>query len=334
MEKLLAIKLRRLGDTVLWTSALRGLAKAYPDARLDVVVPRVYRELLIGEPYINKVYGVSPHVVDRLAVASRLRLLGYDRVLVFHSSPSSEFFGRMIGGARASAHSHEIGKTDFVVKPATERDCDTVRLAGLKLEGQAPEPALTFTDVELAAGKAWVQSSGLKPPILGVGLGASRPTKQWPLDRMAEIVRDWSARTSGSALIVCSSAEARAAKEFWKLLRHTPFLPLIDAPVRELAVRIAQVAAFVGNDSGPRHLAAAVGVRTVTLFGPEDPLEWHPYDRSKHPICFVGELECRKSAAPGMPPWCGIETCIEQKHRCMSDLSIEQVQKQLQQVMA
>lgn len=333
MERLLAIKLRRLGDTVLWTSALQGLARAYPQTRLDVVVPRVYRDLLEAEPYLNKVYGVSAHVVDRLAVASRLRLLNYDRVLVFHSSSSSEFFGKLIGGSRCVAHSHEIGKTDFIVKPATVRDLDTVRLAGLKGDEPIQVPGLTLTDGEREVGRGWMRASGLKAPVLGVGLGASRPTKQWNLERMAEVVKSWALRTGGSALVVCSSEEARRAKDFWKLLKHTVFLPLIDFPVRDLMARLACVSAFVGNDSGPRHLAAALGVRTVTVFGPEDPLEWHPYDRKRHPICYVSGLACRTSASPGLPPWCGIETCQEQKHRCMEEITSEQVYRQLEQVL-
>lgn len=333
MEKWLAIKLRRLGDTVLWTSALQSIARDYPSIRLDVVAPRALRDLLVEEPYLNRVFGVSAHVADRLAVASWLRWAGYSRVLVFHASSSSTFFGTLIGGSRSFAHSHEIGRTDFSVKPATERDRDTLLLAGLKSNFPLPEPKVSLRPEEIREAETWIRSKGLRQPLLGVGLGASRATKQWSFTRMAEVIREWSKRTGGSAIVICNAREARDAKAFWPLIQGVPYLPLVDAPLRPLAARLSLLRAFVGNDSGPRHLAAAVGVRTVTLFGPEDPHEWHPYDRATHPLCYVPDLQCRKSAAEGLPPWCGLETCKAEKHRCMEGISAREVWEKVERVL-
>ena len=60
-------------------------------------------------------------------------------------------------------------------------------------------------------------------------------------------------------------------------------------------------------DSGPRHLAAAVGTPTLTLFGPEEPFRWHPYSLERHPI-VLREVPCRP---------CGLSVCVEKKHECM-----------------
>jgi len=81
---------------------------------------------------------------------------------------------------------------------------------------------------------------------------------------------------------------------------------------------LSQLAVFAGNDSGPRHLAVAVGTPTVTLFGPEHPFEWHPYPEDRHPRFFVDNLPCRRDAMPGMPAWCGLHDCVAEAHKCMT----------------
>ena len=104
------------------------------------------------------------------------------------------------------------------------------------------------------------------------------------------------------------------------------------ASVRALAAELSLLSVFLGNDSGPRHVALAVGTPTVTLFGPEHPFEWHPYPEEKHPIFFIDQLACRKDGAPGMPAWCGIEVCVEQKHQCMTSIGVNSVVQALQRV--
>jgi ADP-heptose:LPS heptosyltransferase len=69
----------------------------------------------------------------------------------------------------------------------------------------------------------------------------------------------------------------------------------------------------------------ALGVKTITLFGPENPFEWHPYAKDEHPIAYVENLPCRKSLAPGLPEWCAIRECVSEKHRCMREIAVEDV---------
>src|SRR5690606_35295202 len=61
----------------------------------------------------------------------------------------------------------------------------------------------------------------------------------------------------------------------------------VQLPLRLLASMLKASTLYLGNDSGPKHLAVAVGTPTITLFGPEDPFEWHPYPRESHPIHYI-----------------------------------------------
>src|SRR5205814_697880 len=87
--------------------------------------------------------------------------------------------------------------------------------------------------------------------------------------------------------------------------------------LRELAAILSEADVFLGNDSGPKHLAVAVGTPTVTLFGPEHPFEWHPYPKERHPYFFMEGLACRKDGQAGMPPWCAVQECVIEEHKCM-----------------
>jgi heptosyltransferase-2 len=115
-------------------------------------------------------------------------------------------------------------------------------------------------------------------------------------------------------------------------LRCAPPASLASPDIRRLAATLSEGAVYAGNDSGPRHLAVAVGTPTVTIFGPEDPLEWHPYPLERHPILFVKGLACRRDAAPGAPPWCGIRVCVLEGHRCMTGITPAEVLAKCQEV--
>jgi len=81
--------------------------------------------------------------------------------------------------------------------------------------------------------------------------------------------------------------------------------------------------AVVSVDSGPRHLAAAVGTPTLTVWGPEPVSRWHPYSLDKHPV-VIKEVPCRP---------CGLSVCVEKKHECMVALQPADVLKSLKQLL-
>ena len=139
-------------------------------------------------------------------------------------------------------------------------------------------PEIFLKEEEKAFAKEEFAAWGLKRPVLGVALGASRPTKIWPLHRFAEVAQKWVQDTQGSVLVIAGPGEEPLTEQFYRSISNTPELRqaiqvMPPCTVRVLASRISQLNTLVGNDSGPRHLAAALGVPTVTLFGPEHPLE-------------------------------------------------------------
>ena len=363
LRKILVIKLRALGDTVLMTASLAQLRNSYPNADIHAAVLSTWAPILENHPAVDRVWTYERHeetaarakAVARLAL--RLRREKYDAVIGLHSSPSSALmaFGT---GARIRAihfHGHEDknlystvsipGKG--VVKPAIERDMDTVRAIGITV-GPGAMPNLYVTESESQEAERIFRTLRLKGPILGLGIGASRPTKSWPLEKFAEAAITWCQKTKGSVLAIVGPGEEAQALELLHqvdqmLLRTVSDIEEVESvrarikfqhrlSVRQLAATLSRLAVFLGNDSGPKHVAIAVGTPTVTLFGPEDPFEWHPYPRNQHPYFYREGLSCRKDADPGMPPWCGLDECVIEKHRCMTTLEVDPVIEKCQEI--
>lgn len=353
-KKILAMKLRSLGDTVLMTAPLAELRKAYPEAQIHLAVTAAWAPLLEQQPGIHKTWAYERHkertarakAVARMAYA--LRKEKFDLVVNFHASPSSATIAFATGASVRSVHFHgHRDKNRYstvvvpgkgVLKPVIERDMDAIRALGIHVPaGRMPTLQLPPAEIERARDRL----KEIPRPILGLGMGASRPTKSWPLERFAQLAVRWARETRGGVFVATGPEERLTRHHFLKAVDDTLVATLQDTqeraairarivaehqlPLRQLAAVLSQLDVFAGNDSGPKHVAVATGTPTVTLFGPEDPFEWHPYPRDRHAALHIAELACRKDALPGMPPWCGLHACELEQHRCMRMIGIDAV---------
>jgi ADP-heptose:LPS heptosyltransferase len=355
-RKILAIKLRALGDTVLMTAPLAELRRAYPGAEIHAAVLTPWAPLLEGHPAIDRVWAFERHA-DRAArakalasMAIKLRRERFDCVLNFHASPSSSMLAFSTGAKTRSIHFHgHKDKNRYstvqvpgkgTLKPIIERDMDTVRALGLHVPaGKLPQVSVSVT--EHAAAKERLSRLNLSGPVLGLGLGAARPTKNWPVDRFAELAVQWCQQKNGSVIAVAGPSESEQVRGLLQAVDDTLSATVPDLAqratlrsrivaenglsVRQLTGLLSALSAFAGNDSGPRHVALATGTPTVTLFGPESPFEWHPYPATEHPYLFIEDLPCRKDADPGMPPWCSLHECVTEQHRCLRGIGVNAV---------
>lgn len=359
-RKIVCIKLRALGDTVLMTAALNELHRDYPDAQIHLVVHAQWAPLFETHPGISKVWPYERYreatsrakAIARLSL--KLRKEKFDWAVNFHASPSSSTLAYATGARVRSIHYHghkdknRYSTVDVpgkgVLKPIIERDMDVIRALYLDVAaGQLPSIDLQSNEKSKAKENLTQLIPNVSSPLLGIGLGASRPTKAWPLERFAALAVRWVQDTGGAVLALSGPEETSLKQEFLKAVDdalvdivkdftlRTQLRSKITAEnglsLRSLAGIITTFDVFLGNDSGPRHLAVAVNVPTVTLFGPEHPFEWHPYPKDKHPYFFVEGLPCRKDAMPGYPEWCSLQVCVEQGHVCMKQLGIDAVLK-------
>jgi ADP-heptose:LPS heptosyltransferase len=361
--KILIVKRRAMGDTVLLSSTLEIVRQKFPEAEIFALVPRAFAGVLAGNPHLKGLWHLEEPVWRLLPKIRRER---FDLLLQLHLSQRVRWISWLGGAKRVLTqmqdkvteqaygfHPNALAWDRLFLEKEFPTAAKVSSSSGPKIsasaEGQSPLPKVYLSEWEQHDGKAIWQSLKLEPNnILFLGLGASRSTKRWSPEhfaRLAELARDRLGLQPAFAVGPGDEEEQFAAKVMdclrVKGFRSAPssnpsadcFGHLAGLSLRNLAKALAQVRAYVGNDSGPKHLAVALGKPTITLFGPEDPLEWHPYDREQHPYFFLPNLSCRTEDGGR---WCGVQICnstTPEKHRCMDGIDPLEVYLQLEKIL-
>lgn len=293
MNRILAIKLRQLGDTALWTAALSALREYYPEARLEVLVPESCAPLLEGHPAVDVIHSFSKFLPIKLLHLRRQR---FDLVLGFHATTSLVRYAGLLGAHQSVLHHHSLLKTPRgssfkLPRPGALEDAiarDFQVLEGLGYSGEIRKSKLYVTASEIE----WARSQlrGTKK-YLAMLPGARSVTRRYPLDvwlkTLDEIVGD---RNVLPVVIVDPKLS-----EDWDLksICHSRGIQLFDnVSLRQMLALLSQCYLAVGNDSGPIHIAAALGLRTLTFFGPGCVGDWAPYRSEMHKVLRV-DVDCR-----------------------------------------
>lgn len=340
-KRILVIKSRAIGDTVLLTGPLRLLRRRFPDHEIHVLVRSPAGELIEGLPYVDRIISAfEPKArIERLAywlrLLRRLRETSYELVLNFHASFRSSLTAQLLRVDTCVANHHELkGRNWFSdilvpgrgqVKPVIDRDLDVLRAIGITAEVEDAMPEIVLSTAEVQDARALLERekfSGMGPYIF-LGVGGSRGTKRWPPAYFAAVARRLVAEFDARLVIASIASDRGWLDEFWPLVRPDEKLAgriahFSDQTLRQTAKIVSQCQTYVGNDSGLKHVAVALGLKTFTVFGPEAPHEWHPYDRRRHPYVFIENLSCRTESGKH---WCSIPTCLKHGHRCMQDIS-------------
>jgi ADP-heptose:LPS heptosyltransferase len=310
-ETVLAIRPRALGDVVLVTPALRALRRGHPDAAIEVVTEPRYAPLLEGLAGVDRVWPLerSAGATLRLGMALRRRRI---RVAVdFFGNPRSALLARLSGARRRAGYAVRGRDAAYhvrvprVVETAPGRReysaASHVRLAeaaggvadGLDTRVAVPGEAQ-------AEARQLLARAGIESPATTIGLVAAGtwPTKRWPLAYAALLARALR-RAGRTLLLIAGPGEESVTNTLTALVPGLPVLP--PCGVGALAAVVARLGAVVGNDSGPRHLAAAFGVTTYAWFGPTHPDTWTAPD-PRHGVWHTS-VPCRACDRTACPHW-------------------------------
>ncbi|HEX9452915.1 MAG TPA: glycosyltransferase family 9 protein [Candidatus Binatia bacterium] len=141
----------------------------------------------------------------------------------------------------------------------------------------------------------WTAHSLQQRPVLTIAPGSGAREKNWPEERFHGVARWWQNLTGGSVIVLMGPVEVERGG-FGLLQREC--LTVSDLSLSHVAALLARGNVYLGNDSGVSHLAAAVGVRSVVLFGPADPRQWAP--RGAKVTIVSRQIACSPCAVPIM----------------------------------
>jgi heptosyltransferase-3 len=327
VNNILVIKLRYIGDVLLATPALRALREEFPDARLTAAVNRGTEPILKENPDINEVLTVERGTPGgQWRLIRELRRRRFDCVVDLTDGDRSAILSWLSGAPVRIGFNEEHrwrGLLYTTVVPISgtlhrvERDLAAVRALGIETKG-GPVVLHTAAEDDQEAGRL-LADAGLKTSggerLVWLQPGARYWFKAWPADRFADLA-DRLAKIYGCRVLIGGDASEReAAETIRKQARSAPVVLVGRTTLLQCAALMRQCALFVGNDNGPMHMAAALGVPVVALFGPSNPMEWGPRGGGRLRILYK-RLDCRRCFHP---------TCVRGEESCMKLISVDEV---------
>ncbi|MEW6688964.1 MAG: putative lipopolysaccharide heptosyltransferase III [Pseudomonadota bacterium] len=347
IARALVIKLRHHGDVLLAAPVLGALKAHAPRAEIDALVYDDTAPMLEGHPALATLHVVGRNwkkesSFSRFALEKRLysalRARRYDLLVHLSEQPRGAWLARTLG-ARYSVAPAVAGRGAFWQGSFThfyalarnghrhqvEANLDALRRIGLQPDPE--ERRVQFVPGAAAEERiaALLAAEGLAARgFLQLHPASRWSFKCWPAERNAELI---DRLASAHRIVLTASPESDEMSFIEKIISRTKASPVNLAgklSIKELGALTARARAFVGVDSMPMHLAAAMGTPTVALFGPSGEDEWGPW-RVAHRV-----VTTRHPCRP-----CGNDGCGGGKvSECLTTLPVDDVQAALEQLLA
>jgi ADP-heptose:LPS heptosyltransferase len=295
-RRILIIRPFYLGDILLCLPVAQAIKRQCPDARIAWLLREEWAELLNDHCVVDEVIPYSEQrlhssaALDEIArVTAELRKRSFDLVLNLTWDRSSSWW-TWRSGASVRLGIEEFGRprlssllhTATVMAPERSQDrshmadfyYEPLRQIGFSARTERPKIRATAEEQERVKQRLRSSLSGNSFFVL-IHPGARLANKQWPPARFRELIERLIWETVHGVVLVCGPGEESLTAELAKALPQGRGLFWAVPALGELMALAEQAAVFVGNNSGPMHLAAAVGCRVVALFG-MDPTRWSP----------------------------------------------------------
>ena len=323
-----------IGDVVMATPVLRNLRHHVgPNTRIVGICRPYIREVLTGSSWLDDMIWYHPKAKDvELRSKSVIRQLRSEKVeevilltnslraawIAYRSGANERIGYRRNGRGILLTHGLTPAKHLGKYEPTSAVDYYLQLVETLGVQTQSRQPELyTTAKGELAADEVW-NNFGWKPHHSVIALntgGAYGAAKHWPNHHSAQLALRL-AKEGHRVLVLCGPKEVEAARDIQQQARHPMVRSMADQDLSLEASKacIRRSNLLVSTDSGPRHIASAFDVPTVTLFGPIDPAWSYNYATSS--IEMFDQLDCSP---------CGKRVCPLGHHRCMNDLTPDRV---------
>ena len=335
VKRVLVVKLRSIGDTVLATPSLLALKRFLPDAEIDILLEDWVAPVLDGFPGIN-VITVGKGTTERLKAAWKLRRRNYDVAVNMHGGTTATLI------TFASGATHRIGFADYQYSflynhllssandfwhtdfaHSAEQQLALLGFVGVPVEDR-PKTKLFVTDSARRSVEQRLSSLSSQPPAFALLHPATLfTTKLWSTTnfaRTAEFLVE-----KGFSIVAVSAKNESEVLENLKSESKVPVVTFDDLTLPEITALASKASVFLGNDSGIAHIAAAVQTPSVVLFGSSNRNHWSPWTDAPSEMVFK-EFPCQ--------PCPGYKCEVYGHPRCIEEIAPSAVFRALERVLS
>jgi heptosyltransferase-3 len=305
--KILVIRRRYLGDVVLLGSLLRNLKLHWPRARIEVLAEPSYAQVLAMNPDVDGTIAPPAGAFGWPAFAARLSRGGYSHVLDLDNTERTALSARLTGAARRVALHHGDHPvrlaalyTDVVYHPGAEHEASPITEYYLKALGPLGVPVAT-REVRLLARAAdvadWRRFVGAAGRSVLVHPGSRSRWRLWPVENFARVCDRIQEETGAQAVLVGGPGDREEIAAIRRQARS--HILAVDPPpsIARFAALAKACNLLLCLDSGPMHVAAAVGTRVVALYGSQNPVLFSPHGPGHTQV--VPPMPCASCVSPG-----------------------------------
>lgn len=300
VQRILIIKLRHHGDMLLTTPVINSLQQNYPQAQIDVLLYKETKEMLVSNPALSNVFvidrqwkkqGTRAHLCHELSLIRHLRTQRYDLVINLADQWRSAILTRLTSASvrlgfdfpkRESfiwryCHTNLVPVSNHAKLHTVEQNLSLLQPLGLATINQ--HVTMSYEHQDWQVGKDLLQQNGVNGDYIVVQPTSRWFFKCWSEEKMAQTIN--TLQRDGHQVVITSGPDKKEREMVDRILAFHPSPNVVSlagqVTLRQLAALIDHAKLFIGVDSVPMHMAAALQTPCIALFGPSKLVFWRPW---------------------------------------------------------
>ena len=335
-EKILVVRYRFIGDTILTVPFLRNLRAFYPDAQIDMLVESISGEVLKYCPYIdnfisydkikNKHFhtALRPEKTGFFNYVQYIKKRRYNMAFILKRAFSSALMIYLTGipiriGFNTDNRGFLLTHKCEYIKDKHEVDCflDVLRQVKIPVKDTYLE-SWTSEDDQLKIDNIMADCTIANGPKILINASASNVNKMWSKEKFANVITELTNKKNAQVFYIGTNTDKKTYKDIQsclgKELKNIPVGILGKTNVLESLELIKRMDLVIGVDSGILHLATAARVPVIAIFGPMNDTKWKPYSDGN--TLITAPLSCRP---------CDLKNSCKNNLECLNSITAQQV---------
>ncbi|MCK4427490.1 MAG: lipopolysaccharide heptosyltransferase II [candidate division Zixibacteria bacterium] len=339
-EKILVIRFSSLGDIVLTTPVVKSLNQKFPESKIFFLTKSQYRDLLKNDPNIFSLIKFDPvekhkGVLGFLRLVKELKTFNFDLMVDLHTNLRS-FFIRHLLKTRIKIKYDKRWLTRFLlvhfkffkVKPTHTVDSYLKALKKIDVNSSEKDPKIFLDQKSENFSKDFFIEKKIEKDDIVVGIhpGARWETKRWSEEKFAKVCQILSQKAKLKIILLGDQKDQEVIERINSHTEDQKLFKAVDLPLNKFMSLIKRCDGFITNDSGPMHIASALGVPVVAIFGPTHPrLGFSPMGSEN--MVLTANVKCSPCSLHGE------KKCYKKSRFCMDLIEPEMVTDAVERIL-